>query len=40
MKTEPILRDHIKALDQLLCSDIWDFFKEEVEIELDVKEKK
>ncbi len=40
MKTEPILRDHIKTLDQLLCSDIWDFFKEEVEIELDVKEKK
>ena len=40
MKTEPILRDHIKTLDHLLCSDIWDFFKKEVEIELDVKEKK
>lgn len=40
MTTEPSLRDHIKTLDQLLCSDIWDFFKEEVEIELDVKEKK
>ncbi len=40
MKTEPILKDHIKTLDQLLCSDIWSFFDQEIEVNLDVKEKK
>lgn len=40
MKTEAILKDHIKTLDHLLCSDVWSFFNKEIEIDLDVKEKK
>ncbi len=39
MKTEPILKDHIKTLDHLLCSDIWEFFKQDANVDLDVKEK-
>lgn len=28
MKTEPILKDHIRTLDHLLCSDIWTFLQQ------------
>lgn len=37
MTTEPILKGHIKTLDQLLCTDIWHFLKhaERFPVEVD-----
>ncbi len=36
MKTEPIVKDHIKTLDQLLCTDIWNFMKHQHDLPIDV----
>ena len=36
MRTEPILRDHIKTLDHLLCNDIWNFLQHEEDTPLEV----
>ena len=36
MKTEPILKDHIKTLDHLLCTDIWKFLKHKNGLDLEV----
>jgi len=38
MRTEPILRDHIKTLDQLLCTDIWTFLKHDDPVPIEVKD--
>ena len=40
MVTEPILKDHIKTLDHLLCTDIWTFMKhkDNLPIEVDTTE--
>lgn len=37
MKTEPILKDHIKTLDHLLCDDIWTFLKHRTALPVEVK---
>jgi hypothetical protein len=39
MLTEPILKDHIKTLDHLLCTDIWNFVKRKEDIPLEVEPK-
>jgi hypothetical protein len=36
MKTEPILKDHIKTLDHLLCTDIWSFLQRTEPVPLEV----
>lgn len=38
MITEPILRDHIKTLDHLLCTDIWQFLKHKEHIPIEIVE--
>lgn len=38
MLTEPILKDHIKTLDHLLCTDIWTFLKHNDPVPIEVKE--
>ena len=39
MTTEPILKDHIRTLDHLLCSDIWKFLQQRdgLHVEADTK---
>ncbi|WP_223649512.1 hypothetical protein [Hymenobacter psoromatis] len=36
MKTEPIVKDHIKTLDHLLCTDIWSFLRHEDAVPLEI----
>jgi hypothetical protein len=36
MKTEPILKDHIKTLDHLLCTDIWQFLKHKNDLPIEI----
>lgn len=38
MQTEAILKDHIKTLDHLLCTDIWKFLKHHGQVAIDVDE--
>ena len=38
MKTEPILKDHIKTLDHLLCNDIWSFVRHKNDVPIEVTE--
>lgn len=38
MQTEAILKDHIKTLDHLLCTDIWPFLKHHDQVNIDVDE--
>ncbi len=38
MRTEPILRDHIKTLDHLLCDDIWKFVARKESTPIEVRE--
>ncbi|WP_375447151.1 hypothetical protein [uncultured Fibrella sp.] len=37
MVTEPILRDHIKTFDHLLCTDIWKFLKHKDDLPVEIK---
>ena len=37
MKTESIVKDHIKTLDHLLCTDIWHFMKHQDDLPIDVE---
>jgi len=37
MKTEPILKDHNKSLDHLLCDDIWHFLKHTDDLPIEVE---
>jgi hypothetical protein len=37
MKTEPILKDHIKTLDHLLCTDIWQFLKHNNDLPIEIE---
>ncbi|HEY4194716.1 MAG TPA: hypothetical protein VGM63_04220 [Mucilaginibacter sp.] len=37
MITEPILKDHIKTFDNLLCVDIWNFLQKEQDTPLEVE---
>lgn len=37
MKTEPILKDHIKTIDHLLCTDIWQFLNHKDDLPIDIK---
>lgn len=37
MRTEPILKDHIKTIDHLLCTDIWQFLKHKDDLTIDVE---
>jgi hypothetical protein len=39
MKTEAILKDQIKTLDHLLCTDIWSFLKRKDQLSIEVDEK-
>lgn len=38
MKTEPILKDHIKTFDHLLCTDIWQFLKHKDDLPIEIEE--
>lgn len=38
MRTEPILRDHIKTFDHLLCTDIWGFLQRHNDTPLEIEE--
>lgn len=40
MTTEPILKNHIKTLDHLLCTDIWKFLKHDDNLPVEVKDEK
>ena len=40
MKTEPIVKDHIKTLDHLLCTDIWSFLARAEPLPIEVKPEK
>jgi hypothetical protein len=37
MKTEPIIKDHIKTLDHLLCTDIWSFLQHTETVPIEVE---
>ena len=37
MLTEPILKDHIRTLDHLFCTDIWEFLKHDEAVPVEVK---
>lgn len=39
METEPILKDHIRTLDHLLCGDIWKFLKHVDKVHIEASKK-
>jgi len=38
MRTEPILKDHIKTIDHLFCDDIWSFVRHHNALDIEVEE--